>query len=405
MGNASLFRFQPWRGLMLRRLFGGRDAKSSDSPRVEAGPEAPAWRPMTDTPADARRARPADWIAYLDARAASLKALRTGDVGTAAKKAEDSRRLHAAWRGYDYAPTPFTAPTSLRPPEPQLVGLSDPASVTIELATSVAGLSLDAVDHARRLMGVTVIDNLAWPWFEEWRRWFAERNSRPPMWDEQLLIDQPTPTQEDDCFRDQLRELGVDERIALVYGGHAVELDLLAEDLCLTVADTRAVASTLTMHGLAVYPATASGRLARAMTIVQLKALAEAKGIAVKGKKDAIVGAIIDHIDVGELERLAPGEFVELVGPPATRWMAYRRAFIELWAHTMTMSGFKQREILDASSMRDFIKGYSIIGDEECVFCRTKNETRIALRDATPATLPPFHPGCRCATAPWGQWD
>jgi hypothetical protein len=390
---------------MMRRIFGGNNAKSAKTPQIDAAPEASAWRPMTDTPAHARRTRPAAWIAYLDARAASLKALRAGDVATAAKRAEDSRRLHAAWRGYDYAPGPFTAPTSIQTPEPQLVGLSDPASVAIELATGIVGPSVDATDHAKRLIGVTIIDNLAWPWFEEWRGWFAERNSVPPMWDKVLLVDQPTPTQADDLFRDQLRELGVDERIALLYGGHAVELGLLAEDLCVTVDHARVIASTLATRGLAAYPATAAGRLARAMTVAQLKALAGTNGIAVKGQKDAIVGALIDHVDTEELERLAPGEFVDLVGAPATQWMGYRRAFIELWAHTMTMSGFKLREIQDATGLRDFIKGYSIIGDDECVFCRTKNKTRIALGKATPATLPPFHPGCRCATAPWGQWD
>ena len=115
--------------------------------------------------------------------------------------------------------------------------------------------------------------------------------------------------------------------------------------------------------------------------------------------------AVIDHINERELEQLAPGEFVELDGPPRTEWMAYRRAFIRLWAHTMTMLGFKQREARDADGMRDIMNGYSIIGGDGCLFCRTKSGTRIRLQDAKPEALPPFHPGCSCATAPWGQWE
>lgn len=388
---------------MLRRLFGRGEPPTA--PETVAGPSPSAWAPMTDKPADARRARPRDWIAYLDARAASLQALRAGDVATAATRAADSRRLHAAWRGYDYEASPFAAPTTFQSPDLQLVGLSDPSVVRVELAVGAVGPSIDAVDQAKRLIGVTIVDDLGWPWFEEWRSWFAERNGAPPMWNEALLLDPAGPSDEVVQFRDRIRPLGVDERIALAFGGHAVQIDLLAEDLCLTVDATRSIGLTLAQHGLATYPASRPSRLARSLTVDQLKDLAATKGVIVKGKKDAIAAAVADHVDESELERLAPGEFVELVGMPRTKWMTYRRAFIELWAHTMTMSGFKLREIRDASDMRDIIKGYSIIGDDQCLFCRTKNGTRIRLQDAKPEALPPFHPGCRCATAPWGQWE
>jgi hypothetical protein len=53
--------------------------------------------------------------------------------------------------------------------------------------------------------------------------------------------------------------------------------------------------------------------------------------------------------------------------------------------------------------MRDILKGDSILGDDQCLFCRTKNGTRIRLQDVKPESFPPFHPGCRCAAAPWGQ--
>lgn len=225
------------------------------------------------------------------------------------------------------------------------------------------------------------------------------------MWDDALLLDPPGPSDEDVQFRDRIRPLGVDERIALAFGGHGVQIDLLAEDLCLTVDATRDISLSLAQHGLATYPASRPSRLARSLTVDQLKDLAAAKGILVKGKKDAIAVAVANHVDESELERLAPGEFVELVGMPRTKWMTYRRAFIELWAHTMTMSGFKLREIRDASDMRDILKGYSIIGDDLCPYCRTKNGARIRLQDVKPETFPPFHPGCRCATAPWGQWE
>ena len=389
---------------MLRRLFGRGEAPAAPE-MADAGPSRSSRVPMTDTPADARRARPREWNAYLDARAASLHALRAGDVATAATKAADSRRLHAAWRGYDYEASPFAAPTTFQTPDLQLVGLSDPSAVRVELAIGAVGPSVDAVDQAKRLIGVTMIDDLGWPWFEEWRGWFAERNSAPPMWDEALLLDSAGPSDEDVQFRDRIRPLGVDERIALAFGGHGVQIDLLAEDLCLTVDATRSISTSLAQHGLATYPASRPSRLARALTVDQLKALAAAKGIIVKGKKDAIAAAVADHVDEPELERLAPGEFVELAGMPRTRWMTYRRAFIELWAHTMMMSGFKLREIRDASDMRDILKGYTIIGDDQCPHCRTKNGARIRLQDVKPETFPPFHPGCRCATAPWGKWE
>lgn len=389
---------------MFRRLLGGKSTSPQEPPAGNMIPEA-ARRPMTDKPADARHARPKQWMAYLDARAASLQALRVGDVTTAAKRAEDSRRLHAAWRGYDYAPGPSIRSTTLQVPEPQLVGLSDPTSVQVELAMSIIGPTIAAPDHAKRLIGLTITDDLSWPWLEEWRGWFAERRATPPMWDDALLVGEPARNQVDDHFREQLRSLGVDGRIAVAYGGHAVEIDLLAEDLCLTVGNTRALASTLATGGLALYPASAAGRLARALTVAQLKALAESKGIPVKGKKESIVAALVGQVGPAELDRLAPGEFVELAGPPATRWMAYRRAFIIVWAHTMTMSGFGQREMRDAVANRDILKGFTIMGDDDCSYCRTRNREKIALRDLTPQRLPPFHPGCRCASAPWVDWD
>jgi hypothetical protein len=53
--------------------------------------------------------------------------------------------------------------------------------------------------------------------------------------------------------------------------------------------------------------------------------------------------------------------------------------------------------------MRDVLNGYSIIGDDQCILCRTKNKTRIAFPGIVPEAFPTFHPGCRCATASWGQ--
>lgn len=129
---------------MLKRLFGREERPTT--PETVAGSSPSARAPMTDKPADARRARPRDWSAYLDARAASLRALRAGDVATAATKAADSRRLHAAWRGYDYEASPFAATTTIQSPDLQLVGLSDPSVVRVELAVGAVGPSVDAVD-------------------------------------------------------------------------------------------------------------------------------------------------------------------------------------------------------------------------------------------------------------------
>ena len=57
----------------------------------------------------------------------------------------------------------------------------------------------------------------------------------------------------------------------------------------------------------------------------------------------------------------------------------------------------------DATGMRGILNGYSIIGDDQGILCQTRNKTRIAFPDIVREALPPFHPGCRCATAPWGQ--
>jgi hypothetical protein len=388
---------------MLRRLFGSKDALTSQ-PTAEIDARPISWRPMTDSPADARRARPREWIAYLDARAACLDSLRRGDLNGAARYAEESRRLHAAWRGYEYTSSRFNIPMREERLDPQLVGLSDRVVVEQELAAHSFGL-VDAPNQVKRLLGVTIADDLAWPWFDEWRHWFVERNSAPPAWEEQLLHPPPNPEEADERYRDQLRDLASDERIAISFGGHAMEIEFLAEDLYLTIQGTRALATDLAARGLAAYPATPAGRLARALTVTQLKSLAESMGVGVKGRKGAILDALVPHLDDAELDRLAPGDFVELTGPPATTWMGYRRAFIEIWAHTMTMLGFKRREIRDSTGMRDILNGYSIIGDDQCIFCRTKNKTTIALSDIVPEALPPYHPGCRCATAPWGQWE
>ncbi len=57
----------------------------------------------------------------------------------------------------------------------------------------------------------------------------------------------------------------------------------------------------------------------------------------------------------------------------------------------------------DATGVRGILNCDSIIGDDQCILCRTKNKTRIAFPDIVREALPTFHPGCRCATAPWGQ--
>lgn len=57
----------------------------------------------------------------------------------------------------------------------------------------------------------------------------------------------------------------------------------------------------------------------------------------------------------------------------------------------------------EATGMHDILNGYSIIGDDQSILCQTKNKTRITFADIVREALPTFHPGCRCATAPWGQ--
>ena len=55
--------------------------------------------------------------------------------------------------------------------------------------------------------------------------------------------------------------------------------------------------------------------------------------------------------------------------------------------------------------MRDILNGHSISGDDQCILRRTKNKTRSAFPGIVPEASSPFHPGCRSAPAPWGQWQ
>ena len=42
-------------------------------------------------------------------------------------------------------------------------GLSDPCSIWVELALGSAGLAVDPLNHAGKVIGIAVTDDLAWP--------------------------------------------------------------------------------------------------------------------------------------------------------------------------------------------------------------------------------------------------
>jgi len=375
---------------MLRRLLGrGSDEAPKAAPALEDG----SW--LSEAPDQARRVRTGDWEAYLAARGRAMTALRSRDARAASKALVESRRLHAKWRGY-----PYNGPDVAEVAFPSAL-LVDGVSNANEARAVFAANRVDLIaSHrvGRVVAAITFGDQLSWPDFDRWRAFFVRQGYQPAMWSEALLAPEPAPVADDTQLRALWASLAPGELFALaVDAGSAIRLDFLAEHACLSLPETRAMVVGLATRGLATFPAAPADHLAAAMTVEQLRTLAQERGITVRGRKSAIAATLAGAISPAEIAARAPGEFAALAPIPVTPLWEYRIAFADLLAHSLLLGGLREGHSMAPT---DVASGYEIGLTDDCPACRQYEGKKLSEKDGK--ALPPYlvHPGCRCTLLP-----
>ena len=376
---------------MLKRLLGLGTKDSAPSRQV---PPQGTWQ--QESPDEARHIRSREWHAYLAARGDAMAAIRAGNAPAAGKAWLESRHLHARWRGY-----PYNGPTAAAVPFPVSLQVSG-VSRNKELSSVVAAHRLDLIPNHRVgkvIAALTFEDQLAWPELTTWAQRFSKMHYRPAMWSDLLLQPEPHPTAEDVKIREMLDSLSPDERMAVaVDGGTAARLDFIAEHLCLSLPDTRTLVAGLATRGLAGFPASAADRLAVALSVDELKALAQERGLIVKGRKLAIATAAAASMSEHEVEAQAPGEYASIRSFGSTPLWEYRIAFADVLAHTLLLGGLREARDLDDGS--GVLKGYELSVADDCPACSDYKARVLSVSQTKALPLYLVHPGCRCAFLP-----
>lgn len=343
---------------------------------------------------DVRMARPREWRAYLEARTNALAAFNRGERSKAMEWQEESIRRHGRWRGYDPdARLTFGISVDLPWAEADLLvgGISDERRVRAEFEFEGIGLT-----DAGRLLAITLNDDLSWPLFDEWRTWFGARDQYPASWPGELVDPEPMATTEDQAFRSLCAGLPEEHVVALTLDRSLVEVDLLCERLVVTYEDGLRVIEDLVRAGLATHPGPMRARLHASLTVADLRRLAARYGIKATGTKDRVLDALLAGVPEGALESVSTPDYVELRGAPASAWMAYRIAFVNLWRMTVWQIAYREREF---RQLRDAGAGLTYTTGE-CGICSPLRERRVAPSDLTIEAMPPFHPGCTCVVIP-----
>lgn len=344
---------------------------------------------------DVRRARPREWRAYLAARAEALAAFNRGDWPSASKWEVESQRRRGTWGGYDAEPrTAFRLPAEPLAPVDLLVdGLRNERRVASEFA--LAGLGM--TDLAARVFALTLNEPLSWPLLAEWRAWFATMEPGVPWVEPALAEPEPLASAEDARFLSICSNLPETHVFALTFDeSSTVEIDLLCEALAVTYRDGLEIVDDLARAGLARHPASVRTRLEAGMGVAELKSLAAGHGVRVRGRKAEIVDAIIEGVPVGALEGIETADYVDLVTPPKTPWVRFRRGFVDVWVSTVIAIFYRDRAF---TQFRDAGVGVEITRSD-CPACEKFNGRRVLAGRLELTDLPPFHPGCNCSTIP-----
>ncbi len=360
----------------LRRLLGQPDR----------GPEA---APAPESPRQARLARPGLHEQYLSLLARSARLASAHDFAGARAANDAAREAHASWRGYKPRPSfGIPLPIDWRPPSNLgLVGV-DLDSVGEALAVVVHGYGPRA---GLVLTALTIADDPGWPDLDALRRRFRSLGYRPI--DPILVDDDPPITDAEADTRARIVSLPLADRPGALVLSRTQEVGVVAEELWRTLPDTRALLSRVAGAALGWYPARRRTRLARVLTVPDLKRVAADRGSTAKGTKERLLDAIEPRLTDEEVEHLAPGEFYE---PPILGlWFARRQDLMAAWAGTMIQRTY--RSILLSNADAD-VRGATLT-DTDCPIC-SEVPRYIPARDFERAPSPPFHIGCRCTAIP-----
>jgi hypothetical protein len=253
-----------------------------------------------------------------------------------------------------------------------------------------------------------------WEWleFDKWHQKFTELDYFPYMWSSvqfRPLEEIPEAVQTLDTFA----SLSLDARRLLV-GNNAVnkanQVTRAVEDMGREVGmmrhETLKVIEELKKFSLSKYPLAISEKLP-ILKVNDLKEICEEYSLPKTGKKVEIIKRISQNISEKELRSLLPSEAQRdsasigfCLPLRARNYVDWNIAKIKLLTHTLEFSSYKFRNT-EGYKQSGIVKKVVIIGldGDPCPICAPQNKKIFNINDIN--SLPPFHPGCRCTTAPF----
>ena len=172
-------------------------------------PAAPGAPPASESPRQARLARPGLHEQYLSLLARSSAFAGAHDFVGARAAHEAAQEAHARWRGYEPRPSfAIPLPINWRPP-------SDLGLVRVDLDSVRETLAVVAHGYGPKaglvLTALTIADDPGWPELDALRRRFRELRYRPL--DPILVDDDPPITEAEAAARARIASLPLADRL------------------------------------------------------------------------------------------------------------------------------------------------------------------------------------------------
>lgn len=330
------------------------------------------------------------WRRYVDARLAAVAAFDRGDWDGACRWGAEADARQSRWRGYD-SPSPLgLGPVRMVVDDLLVSGITDRGRIV--RAIGLTGLGFDSLHE--HLLAITIADPLRWSRLDEWRDWF-KATTWVPGWPEDVFAGpEPEATADDQMYRASWSVLPNGQALALAVDRDVIAIEALCEQLGVTYEAGLGIVRGLVAAGLAEHPAPVRTRLAKALTILELKTLATAHGLRATGRKEAILDTLVSGVAGPALEAVQTPDYIQLPRP-GSPWMAWRRGFAGVWAATLVATFYRRHRYQQYHDADAWVE----IDGHSCPAC-TAYEGRIAPSDLTAELLPPFHPGCTCSPDP-----
>jgi len=287
-----------------------------------------------------------------------------------------------------------------------LPGLDAEREHFLRVALAFGSLRGDGLDvEARHVEAVLLGTAYDWPDFDRWYREFSQARKFPAMWNG--LQRRPDAAAASEVL-DTVGGLSFEARMVITENAVlerrvARSLAEIRERSFLTQEEFARAAPELKEARLLKHPAGAEERLLLLDTAALRSALA-ARDLRRSGRKEELaerLAASMSKQEVAGLTPTAPDDLA-LVGQElqgATREaLAHERAKLWLLTHTLSFIGYSERDIEGLRGAGYNIRIKILEADDECPVCRRWAGRPFDPRRVNRSDLPPYHPGCRCAT-------